>query len=320
MGNPSADSSAPDSPQGQDLKPTPQAQPAPQQPPAPQITDQLNSRPIPNPLNPSVPSSPQQLQPFAAPQPFNMQSTATPPSPSGGIARPNIMQDTDSEAADRTVRQRGQQLESGLDALEAKSQASGPNDGTPNAPVADNVHYKGYDDYRNPADTRNTADVAVNSQTPLDRNMLNPSVAAANPLAQPQQGDGLHPATAAPYKQSQLAQQLGETPQASQWIDSQLALRGGRTTALGTYDGGDWHGKTQGFARTALHSEFKAGYGQNQGPDYSNDPAANAWAERQMAQRGGREGRGIYQEGEWKGKSPDYAKASLLKSYKPGMQ
>ena len=124
------------------------------------------------------------------------------------------------------------------------------------------------------------------------------------------------PAAGSRYQQSPHSKALGETPEQAQWIDHQEALRGGRMNALGVYSGGEWHQKTAEYARVKLAQELPDHLkGNGEIPGSTPEEKAEIYANQQLALRGGRAPRGAFSEGEWQGKTPEYAKAVLQDQY-----
>ena len=86
--------------------------------------------------------------------------------------------------------------------------------------------------------------------------------------------------------------------------------------ALGIYSGGDWHHKTAEYARVKLAQELPDHLkGSGEIPGSTPEEKAEIYANQQLALRGGRAPRGAFSEGEWQGKTPEYAKAVLQDQY-----
>lgn len=277
------------------------------QPPA---NKPLDLSPVPS-HTPGNPSASQQqkmaLQRTPISIPANPLNPNTPPPP-------NL---NSQQQAGWRINQRANQLEGGLDDLQSKMDArakASPSDGQL-AQVPPGFFKPGTPTPVVGSPYRDATPLggAVNLHPTSNQNDYNTWAAQQNGS----QIQSLHPANAGQqnYQQSEMSKQLGEMPEQAQWIDQQANLRGGRITALGTYDGGEWHGKTHGFARATLAKEY--GQGQNQAV---TDPAATAYAARQVSLNGGRTGRGIFQEGQWKGRSNDSVMEELKQQYRPGME
>lgn len=289
--------------------------------------------PAPSPLKPGVPQTDSESSKPFTQKPLTLPATAT-NDPTGGMLKPNAMADTPDESAGRAIRQMTMRNQAPLDALEAKSK-------DPNQPITlkptdqpavqtngiKPIQYGGQAQGNTFSTQQSSLDQPtrgnINSEKPSDPALSSGQTASSLSSSQVRplipgsdsnvQAQSLKPS--GDYKQSALSKQLGETPDQAQWIDQQVGLRGGRVTALGTYDGGDWHGKTHGHARAELAKEYNSSGGK-----VDNSQEANQYATQQVSLRGGRTGRGIYMEGEWKGKTPEYAMELMKKSYHPGMK